>query len=640
MPSLLLSAAPNIAPPTRLKPSEWAEERFYLSSESSSEPGRISFSRAPYQREMLDAIEDPAVEEVCIMSSSQVGKTSVQLMLVGYLIDMKPGPILWVAPTLQMAEATSKDRIAPMIRDCPTLSEKIKSPQARNSNNTLLQKGFAGGFIVLAGANSPASLASRPIQALFGDEVDRYPDSAGTEGSPINLAKKRTTTFWNRLHIWVSTPTIKDRSNIEKIWLLSDRREYELPCPHCGGFQALKWEGLKYKDKGSVNLQKFDIEDVRYECSHCGGEIEEHQKLEMLKAGQWTPRGRKGKIAGFHLNELYSPWKSWEDVARDYEAAIGDPLRLQVFWNTSLGLPYEHDLQTKFDWENLQYRAEASNYQMGQIPEGVLLLTAGVDVQGDRIECSVFGWGEGEQSWLIRHDVLYGDPNRDGVWQDLDALLSTEFHHPLGGVIKIKKAAVDSGYLTQEVYGRSRGKREWMVVKGKEGDRKIVAPATWQETNWQGRTIKKGVKLHLLGVDLIKQTLLGRCRIPQPSPKYLNLPVNVPPKYCQELAGSEVLVKKKKSSQWVYVWEAVPGVRNEPLDCAVYAYAAAVFVGLNRFNAAQWEKLRALVTVTDATPEPTPEPDLNLPVPEPKKPRTGRKPKRRGGYLSGYGKGV
>jgi phage terminase large subunit GpA-like protein len=615
----------------------------HLSPEASAEPGRINFDRACYQREMLDAIADPAIEDVVIMSSAQVGKSTVVLSLIGFLIDLQPCPILSINPTLEMAEAFSKDRLAPMFRDSKCFADKIKPPQSRDSGNTLLSKRFPGGVLTLAGANSPASLASRPIRAVIGDELDRWPESAGTEGDPVNLAKKRTTTFWNKIHIWVSTPTIQGKSRIEKLWLLSDRREYQVPCPHCGEYQTLKWEGLKYKNKGSVNLQKFDIEEVRYECVHCQADIEETNKLTMLRAGHWQAQGRKGSIAGFHLNELYSPWKAWEDVARDYEAAIGDPLRLQVFWNTSLGLPYEHDLQTKFDWENLQYRAENSDYQMGQIPEGVLLLTAGVDVQGDRIEVSIFGWGEGEQSYLIRHDVLFGDPSRDGVWQELEEVLGYEFHHPLGGTIKIKKAAVDSGYLTQEVYGRSRGKQAWMVVKGKEGDRKLVAPATWQETNWQGKTIKKGVKLHLLGVDLIKQTLLGRCRIAQPSPKYLNLPVNVPPRYCQELAGSEVLVKKKKGAQWAYVWEPVPGVRNEPLDCAVYAYAAAIFVGLNRFNAAHWEKLRQLVSVSNplSTPEPTPEKDLNLPVPEPQRPRTTtRKTPRRSGYLSGYGRGV
>ena len=638
MARLLAAAAKSIAPPQRLTPSQWAEKNFYLSPEASSEPGRINFNRAPYQREMLDAIIDPTLEEVVIMSSSQVGKTTIQLAMVGFLIDLQPCPIMWLGPTLQMSEATSKDRLAPMLRDSPALSQKVKPPTARNSGNTLLSKAFPGGQIVLVGANSPASLASRPIRAILGDELDRFPDSAGSEGCPVNLAKKRTATFWNRLHIWVSTPTVKDKSRIEKLWNLSDKRHYLVPCPHCGHRQALAWEGLQYENKGKIDLTRGDVGEVTYRCSGCGKDIDENRKFDMLAAGQWEASGRAGKIAGFHLNELYSPWKPWQDVARDFEAAQGDPLRLQVFWNTSLGLPFEHDGATKFDWENLQYRADASDYQMGQIPSGVFLLTAGVDIQGDRLECSIFGWGEGEQCWLIRHEVLFGDPLDNGVWEDLDFLLQYDFSHPLGGTLRVRKTAIDSGYLAQEVYRRSRGRKDWMVIKGVAGDRKLVGAGTWQEINWQNKPIKRGIKVHSLGVDLLKQTILGRCRVAAPGPKYLNLPNNLPPKYCQELAGSEVMIKKKVNASWKYVWEPVPGVRNEPLDCAVYAYAAAIFLGLPRFNANHWDKIRQSITNETGQPvEPeTPKPE-SPPTPEPPK---RRKPVRRiNNYLSGFGRG-
>lgn len=632
MTSLLAASAKSIAPPVRWKPSEWAEKRMFLSPEASAEPGRITFERACYQREMMDAIADPAIEDVVIMSSAQVGKTSVVLAIIGYLIDLQPCPILSINPTLEMAEAFSKDRLAPLFRDSPTFANKIRSPQSRQSGNTLLSKKFPGGILTLAGANSPASLASRPIRAVIGDELDRWPESAGTEGDPVNLAKKRTTTFWNKIHVWVSTPTIKDRSRIEKIWLLSDRREYEVQCPHCGEYQVLTWDNLKYKDKGSVDLKKDDIEDIRYECPHCSQAIEETQKSFLLKTGRWAAKGKRGKIAGFHINELYSPWKLWEDIARDYESAIGDPLRLQVFWNTSLGLPYEHDLQTKFDWETLEMRGQDANYQMGTIPDGVLLLTAGVDVQGDRLECSVFGWGEGEQSWLIRHDQLYGDPLDDNVWDDLDSLLSQEYPHPLGGTIKIRKTAIDSGYLAQEVYRRSRGRRDWMVVKGVAGDRRLVGAGQWQEINIRNKPIKRGIKTHALGVDLLKQTLLGRCRINAPGPKYINIPNNAPSKYCQGLAGSEVMVRKKIGGTWKYAWEPVPGVRNEPLDCAVYAYSAALFLGLARFTDNHWQKLRQPLEQPTAGQE-TPAP----PVEPPKPRRPTQKPRRHNNYLGQIG---
>lgn len=632
MPRLMPAISRAIAPPVRLTPSQWAEERMMLSPEASAEPGRISFDRAPYQRAILDAIADPSVDDVVVMSSSQVGKSTLLLAVIGYLIDVDPSPILVVNPTLEMAEAFSKDRLAPMIRDSQCFDGKILPPTSRNSGNTLLVKHFPGGVITLAGANSPASLAARPIRAVLGDEIDRYPESAGTEGDPLLLARKRTTTFWNALHFWVSTPTLKDRSRIEKLWTQSDRREYLVPCPHCGHRQALHWDGLQYDNKGQIDLTRFDVGEVAYQCAGCGQRFEEWHKADLLRQGQWEQQGKtSSKIAGFHLNELYSPWKTWQEVARDFEAASGDPLRLQVFWNTSLGLPFEHDTRTKFDWENLQYRAEASDYQMGTIPDGVLLLTAGIDVQGDRLECSIWGWGEGEQSWLIRHDVLFGDPLDNAVWADLEELLDHQFAHPLGGTIKVKKAAIDSGYLTQEVYRRARGRKGWMVVKGQAGDKKLVSAGSWQEVNWQGRPLKKGIKLYVLGVDLLKQTVLGRCRVSAPGPKYLNLPQNVPPKYCQELGGSEVQIKKKLGGSWRYVFEPVPGVRNEPLDCAVYAYAAAVFLGLPRFGPSHWQKLRKPLEVEQSAPS---EPE---PPPEPPKPKRQRKSRTRRNFLEGYG---
>lgn len=635
MPRLLQAVAKAIAPPNRLSPSAWAEKNFYLSPEASAEPGLINFDRAPYQRQMLDAVRETGIEDVVIMTSAQVGKSTCQLAVVGWLIDLHPGPIMWVAPTLEMAESTSKTRIAPMIRDSPVLTNKIKAPGTRSSGNTLREKAFPGGQLTLVGSNSPAGLASRPIRVIIGDEVDRYDESAGTEGDPVELVKKRTTTYWNRLHFWVSTPTIQDRSRIEKMWLVSDRRHFEMPCPHCGHRQDLKWDGVVYEKKGEINLSKQDVGEVFYRCENCGQDIPESAKAKMLAQGQWVKRGASAKIAGFHLNELYSPWKSWQDVARDYEAANGDPLRMQVFWNTSLGLPYEIDGKLKFAWENLEYRSERSEYSAGQIPEGVLLLTAGVDIQGDRLECSVFGWGVGEECWLIRHEVIYGDPLEDDCWNDLDLLLNHDYPHPLGGTIKVRKAAVDSGYHTQEVYRRGRNKAIWMLVKGVAGDRKLVSPATWQEINWMGKPIKRGVKLHTLGVDLLKQTILGRCKVAMPGPKHLNLPNNLPQKYCQELAGSEVMMKKKSGATWKYIWQPVPGVRNEPLDCAVYAYAAAIFLGLSRFTDRHWEKMRNLLAVDLGDSRPN-DPEKSLPEPPPEKPTRKKRPPRRP-FLKSYG---
>lgn len=599
---LISQAYQSIAAPVRLKPSEYAEEYFYLSPEASAEPGKIRLDRAPYQREMLDAIAHPDTKEVVIMSSAQIGKTSVQLMLLAYLIDLAPCPILWVAPTLEMAEATSKDRIAPMVRDCPTLRGKIAAPRARDSGNTLLSKKFPGGQLVLAGANSPASLASRPIQVVFIDEADRYPISAGQEGDPISLAKKRTTTFWNRMAVTVSTPTVKDASRIEKAFLGSDQRRFFVPCPHCGHEQHLVWENLKYSGKGT---DKFNLDDLAYLCEACGAPIEEREKPGLLRAGRWQSTAPFNGIAGFHLSELYSPWKSWRDVALDFEAALNDPEIFQVWYNTSLGLPFEPTQQTRYDWERLFFRSEDSHYKPGDIPAGALLLTAGVDVQGDRLEVVVLGWGEGEQAFVIDYQKIYGDPLTPAPWDELDGFLAKAYHHPFGGEITVTRAGVDTGYQAHDCYMEIRKHSYWLALKGVAGDRPLISAPKPLDINWRGQKIKRGIKLHTVGVDLAKRTLLARCRIETPGPKFISFPQGIGADFCRGFAGSEKLIKKHRSGVPYYVWEPIPNVRNEPLDCMVYAYAAAIQSGLARVN---WKRLAKKLTTDRPAPE-VPEPE-------------------------------
>lgn len=627
-----------IKPLDRLTVSEWADRHRFLSKESSAEHGKWRTDRAPYQRELMDVVANKTVKKVVVMSSAQIGKSEILLNCLGYFLDYAPAPTLLIQPTLEMAQAFSKDRIAPMLRDSPCFEGKLRASRSENSGNTLLHKQLkGGGQVTLTGSNSPASLASRPVQNVFGDEIDRWTDSAGTEGDPIRLAEKRTATFWNSLVMLVSTPTVKGASRIEKAWELSDQRHYLVPCPKCKHEQAFVWEGILYDGKGQINLSQNvgELKNLRYQCASCGTAIAESQKPEMLRKGHWQPTKESAGVAGFHINELYSPWKSWQDVALDYESAKDDSLQLQVWWNTSLGLPFEPDTRQRFDWENLLYRAESSDYSQGQVPEAALFLTAGVDVQGDRLECSVFGWGEGEQSFLIGHYQLFGDPLEDEIWADLDDLLNLKYPHPLGGTLSIRKAAIDTGYQTHDVYGQVRQRRNWLAIKGVAGDRQAISTPSQVEVNWRGKKIKRGIKLHILGVDTIKTTLLSRCRIDKPGDKYLNIPQDAGEHWCRGFAGSEIQVKKHRNGQPYFVWEKLDGVRNEPLDCAVYAFAAALQLGLTRTN---WDKLRRSLTVSDTIkPEPTPEPQPELPEesPKPKLQRRQRQP-RRNSFINRY----
>lgn len=588
---LLSNSIGSFAPPPRLTTSEWSEARRYLSAESSAEPGKWRNERTPYLVGIMDAACESGVHEVCVMCSSQVGKTESESNILGRQIDIDPCPILFLQPTLEMAQTYSKDRFAPMIRDTPVLREKVADFKSRDKNNTILHKNFPGGQVTFAGANSPASLASRPVRIVLADEIDRYPLSAGTEGDPVNLARKRTATFWNWLVILVSTPTIKGVSRIEKAFAKSDQRKYFVPCPHCGHYQVLGWERIEYADKDRDNADPRG--GVFYICEKCDRPTGEPHKTNMLRLGQWRATAvSKDNSVGFYLNELYSPWRKWSDIALDYEAARLDPYQFRVWYNTSLGLPFEVAEGEKLEWERLYNRSLNSAYSQNQVPQDCLLLTAGVDVQGDRLEVAVWGYGRDMQSWLIRYEVILGDPLKDKVWQQLDQLLLKDFPHASGKSLKIKATCVDSGYLTQEVYAqiKRRKHQHCYAIKGVAGaNRPLVSRPSYQEINYKGKVIKRGIQLYTVGVDTAKESIYARSKIETPGAKYFNFPNNLDINWFEGFA-SEVMVTKHRNGQPYYVWEKLAGVANEPLDTSIYALAAAYLAGVTRVR---WGKLEA-----------------------------------------------
>jgi len=394
--------AENLKPPPKLTVSQWSDEYRRLSAEASAEPGRWFTSRAEYQRGIMDAVSDPLIETVVVMSSAQVGKTEVVNNIVGYHIHQDPAPILVLQPTVEMAQTWSKDRLAPMLRDTPALKGRVKAPRSKQSANTLLHKVFPGGHITMTGSNAPASLASRPIRVVLCDEVDRYPPSAGTEGDPVSLARKRATTFWNRKVILTSTPTGAGTSRIEAEFEQSDKRYFMVPCPHCEASQRLLWGNVKWL-KGEDGESLPDT--AAYHCGECGALWSEAERLAAIRKGEWQATADGGRIAGFHLSELYSPWSSIPDMARNFLAAKKNTETLRTFVNTALGEPWE-DRGEQVDQASLYSRREQ---YAADVPDGALILTAGIDVQRDRIEMEVVGWGEGEESWNIDYRVIFGD---------------------------------------------------------------------------------------------------------------------------------------------------------------------------------------------------------------------------------------
>jgi phage terminase large subunit GpA-like protein len=518
----------------------------------------------------MDGVSDALIHTVVVMSSSQVGKTEILLNLIGFHIDKDPAPLLVVQPTLDMGKAFSKDRVAPMVRDTPALAGKIAPAKARDADNTTLHKTFPGGHLTIVGANSPSGLASRPIRVVLADEVDRYDDSAGTEGDPVNLAVKRTTTFWNRKIVLVSTPGIKGTSRIERAYEGSDKRRFHVPCPDCGHEQHLRWAQVHWSKEDG----KHRPETSHYACEECGSLWTDVQRWSAVRKGRWIAEGEFTGVAGFHLNELYSPWRRLAETVKDFLDAKDAPELLKTWTNTALGESWEDDAE-RVDAGSLLTRGEV--YDETSVPAAVRLVTAGVDVQGDRLEASRWGWGDGEESWLIEHKIFLGDPAQQDIWDELDEWLLTDCQTEDGATLKTKAACIDiGGHQGQQVlkFARDRKGRKVFAIKGMAGARPIWTPKA--STSKVGKLSFYGV-----GVDVAKD---GRLHIQRKKLEsgayadgsvrgYVHLPMTMTASYVAQLVAETVVVRKVKGKP-VREWILPSGARNEALDCAVYALAA------------------------------------------------------------------
>ena len=578
----------GLRPETPLTVSEWADLHRRLSSKASAEPGPWRTDRTPYLREPMDCLSSESpVQRVVMMFAAQTGKTEAGSNWLGYVIDHAPGPMLCVQPTIEMAKRLSKQRLESMITETPVLAAKIAPARSRDSGNTMFSKEFSGGIMLMAGANSATGLRSAPCRYLFCDEVDAFPADVDGEGDPVSLAERRTTTFARRKILLTSTPTVKDFSRIEAEYQRSDQRRFYVPCPACGAMEWLKWGQLKWADG--------QPETARYQCEHCGERFEEMHKPAMLRGGEWRATApSNGRTAGFHLSGLYSPlgWCSWEQLVDDFLRAKGDAPALKSFVNTRLAETWEEDYAAKVSADGLL--ARRLDYKPGMCPAGVVLLTAGVDVQDNRLAVSVWGWGEGETGWLVWHQELMGDPTQTEVWEQLDHVLATEWETECGKHLKLAQVAVDSGgHCTHEVYRyvRDRGSRGVVAIKGSSRrNSPAVGKGSKVDVNWRGKVIKRGVTLYQLGTDTIKTTLFGRLRHNE-TMGGLNFGLAADDEYFRQLTSERQALRYHRGFP-IREWVKKAGDRNEALDCAVYGYAAMLIYGRKMNKATMWEQLR------------------------------------------------
>jgi phage terminase large subunit GpA-like protein len=510
----------------------------------------------------MDACSDPNIQEVVVMAGAQLGKTEAILNIIGYHIHHDPSPILVLQPTLDMAQAFSKDRVASgLIRSTPALRDKVKDPRSRDSGNTTLHKVFPGGALTMVGANSASGLASRPIRLVLCDEVDRYPTSAGTEGDPIQLARKRSATFWNRKIVMVSTPTNKGASRIEEAFEQSDQRRFHLPCKHCHHEQVMKWANVRWED---------DPDTAAYMCEGCGVLWSDSDRRWSIRNGTWIAAKPFNGIAGFAINGLCSPWTPLTDGVKDFLSVRKNPEQLRVWTNTYLGETWE-DAGEQIDDYDLAERREV----IETIPEDVMFLTCGTDVQDNRLECSIVGWGRDDESWVIEHVTLYGDPSTPQLWSALDSVIFKTYDTVDGRQIGIRATCVDSGgHFTNSVYQycKKHTGRRVFAIKGVGGEGKPAA----------GRPSKANVAkcpLFPIGVDTVKSLLFARMRIDEPGAGYIHFSDRLNEEYFRQLTAEKVVTRFHKGFK-KRVFEKIRA-RNEALDCMVYSYAAYAILGIN-----------------------------------------------------------
>jgi phage terminase large subunit GpA-like protein len=511
----------------------------------------------------MDACSDAGISEVVVMAGAQLGKSEALLNIIGYHIDIDPCPILVLQPTLDMAQAFSKDRVAAgLIRSTPAIRGKVKDPRSRDSGNTTLHKIFPGGAITMVGANSASGLASRPIRLVLCDEVDRYPASAGAEGDPIQLARKRAATFWNRKIVMVSTPTNDGASRIQDAYEKSDKRRYFVPCKHCHEPQIMAWRNVRWDDGRP--------ETAGYMCDHCGVLWSESDRVWSIRNGQWEATAEFKGVAGFWINGLYSPWTPLADGVRDFLSVKKNPEQLRVWTNTYLGELWSDPGETIDDFMLADRREE-----MAHIPDDAVILTAGVDVQDNRLEISVIGWGRDDESWVISHSTLYGDPSTPQLWTSLDSHLMKQYETESGRRMAIRSTCIDSGgHFTNSVYQyckKNMGRRIF-AIKGVGGEGKPIA----------GRPSKNNVAkcpLFPIGVDTVKDLLFARMRIQEPGAGYIHFSDSLDDEYFRQLTAEKIVTKYHRGFK-KRIFEKVR-TRNEALDTMVYSLAAYAIIGIN-----------------------------------------------------------
>ena len=573
-------------PPERYTVSEWADN-FRVLTSVSAEPGRWRTNRTPYLKEPMDRFTDPLIEKIVLCFGAQLGKTETELNMIGYALDQTSSPTMMVYPTDTIAKFASDKRVQPMIKSVKSINDKF------DENSKLLELDFNNGnYMVLVGANSPSSLSSRSIKYLFFDEIDKYPAFAGKEADPIKLATERTKTFVDKKIVMVSTPTVESGNIWQAFMSANERRQYYVPCPHCGVSQTLKFKQIKWPEEHNDNADMIR-DTAYYECEHCGERIYDKHKMQMLRSGEWRAVNKsqsKIRSVSYHLSSIYSPWVTFGDVAYEFKNSKGTPATLMNFINSWLAEPWKSS-KTK-STQNMEFTQ--SNYPCGVVPDKAVLLIASVDVQLDHFWWEVRAYAPGVKSYLI-------DYGQASTWEDLEEIIiNREYPSEYGEARQVMKAGIDSGFRTDEVYQFcSRFPEVCIPVKGSSNHSTMAAPYTMTSLE---KGVVGGLKLYVLNTDYWKDFIFARMIRPADEDGTIHLYKECPQEYSDHLRSEEKQeIRNVKTGAVTVQWKPLTSHPvNHLLDTCTYNAAVADIAGVKYLvEPADYEETEEVETYED-----------------------------------------
>lgn len=602
--NLFAEARQMLKPPPTLTVSSWAEKYRRLSRKDSARPGR--WRSEPHQIAIMDAFTDPKVRKVVVKAASQVvGKSQMMNNVIGRFVDVDPSNMMVLHPTISAAEKWSKGRLDPLIEETPALRDKFPSRKSRDSDSTILHRQFRGGQMFIVGVNAPADLAAQSVRILLADEVDRYPPSSGEEGDPLELGEQRTVDYGDFAKVGLfSTPLIEGLSRIDAAYQESDQQEWQLWCPHCKTHFAPMWRHVHWDDDAAGKPLPDTAAIV---CPECNTRWSEGDRLRSVDAGQFVQKGKFDGICGFHVNALGCRRVSLPKLVRRWDKAHRNPRRLKAFVNLVLAETYRESGDAP-DWQRLLERRE--DWQPSIVPSGVVFLSAGVDVQPDRVEVRVYGFGRGEQAWLVDVRIVPAKPWDEETSAELTKILNGTWRHESGADLGLARLAIDSGHATNSVYqwAKRHIKRGVLIVKGgPDSIHEVIRAPRAVEVIGQKRS-RSGAKVWMVGSGHCKRTIYDRLRLAASEDGsypngYIHFPKWIGSDELQQITAEELITETTRQGYARQIWRKIRE-RNEGLDCLVYAYAAAVQLGMSRWTDAQWTE-RSLTLGDAASPSAT-----------------------------------